>query len=117
ITGSAGFEALFREKPVFLFGSRYYQFAKGIFTIRSKQDCQKAVSAIFGQNEKPTELSSHLYMKAMEDTCIPGVLDPWSLQITHKSEEEHSQIMGKAIIAEIQKLQGEMRSVHSQENT
>ena len=113
ITGSAGFEAIFREKPVFLFGSRYYQFAKGVFPIRSKEDCHKAVSAVFKEHEKPTRLSSHLYMKAMEDTCIPGVLDPWSLQITHKSEDEHSQIMGKAIIAEIGKLQEEMQSVHS----
>ncbi|MCF7844233.1 MAG: hypothetical protein K9M03_00195 [Kiritimatiellales bacterium] len=116
VTGSAGFEALFREKAVFLFGSRYYQSAKGIFPIRSKRDCEKAVKSIFEQGEKPTLLSSHLFMKAMEETCIPGVLDPWSLQITHKSENEHSQIMGKAIVKEIEKLKEEIQAVRYPDN-
>ncbi|MDD5075440.1 MAG: hypothetical protein PHO54_06285, partial [Candidatus Peribacteraceae bacterium] len=46
-SGSAGFEALFRGKPVLLFGSRFYQYANGVFKIRTVEDCQKAIIAIF----------------------------------------------------------------------
>ncbi|MDD4287210.1 MAG: hypothetical protein PHO20_03920 [Candidatus Peribacteraceae bacterium] len=104
VTGSAGFEALFREKPVFLFGSRYFQFARGVFPVRSLQECKEAVHAVFERKEKPTRLSTHLYLKAMEETCLLGVLDPWSLEISHLPEDEHVRVMSEAIVTEVARI-------------
>ncbi|MBI1812559.1 hypothetical protein HYR82_02145 [Candidatus Peregrinibacteria bacterium] len=104
VTGSAGFEGLFRGKPVFLFGTRYYENAQGVFPIRSLRDCREAVSAIFERGEAPTPLSTHLYLKAMEETCVRGLLDSWGLKITRMTEEEHSTVMGKTIVAELKSM-------------
>jgi len=104
VTGSVGFEALFREKPVFLFGSRFYQFAQGVYPVRSKEECKEAVHQIFEENRVPTPKSTHLYLQAMEDTCVHAVLDPWSLEVSHMPPEQHSQTMGDAIIVELEKL-------------
>jgi hypothetical protein len=108
ITGSAGFEALFRGKPVFLFGSCYYQYARGVFPIRSVCDCEAAVRHVFEQKEAPTRWSTRLYLKAMEETCVAGVMDPWYLTFTQRSEEEHVRAMTDAIVSELDRMQSEI---------
>ncbi|MDD5041852.1 MAG: hypothetical protein PHX87_00655 [Candidatus Peribacteraceae bacterium] len=108
ITGSAGIEALVRGKPVFLFGSCYYQYAKGVFVIRSMQDCRNAVRAIFEHKEAPTPWTTHLYMKAMEEACVFGMPDPWYLHISKMSEEQHQQALSEALVREVKKLEGEI---------
>ncbi|MDD5751688.1 MAG: hypothetical protein PHS73_04185 [Candidatus Peribacteraceae bacterium] len=111
ITGSAGFEALFRMKPVFLFGSCYYQYARGVFPIRSLQDCRAAVQAVFERGEAPTLQSTHVFLEAMEETCVAGVSCPWYMQISHQSPDVHAKIMGDAIVEELAKMQEEIARV------
>jgi hypothetical protein len=108
ITGSAGFESLFRGKPVFLFGSCYYQYARGVFPIRTREECISAVRAVFEKGEKPTRLTTHLYLKAMEETCVRGVPDPWYILISTMTEDAHAHVMGEAIAKELQGLRGEI---------
>ena len=113
ITGSAGFEALFRGKQVFLFGSWFYQYARGVFPIRTARDCAEAVRAVFERREAPTPWSTHLYLKAMEETCMMGVVDRWFLLVTGKSEEEHVKALKNAIGKELAALQDEITGVAS----
>jgi len=112
VTGSAGFESLIWGKPVFLFGSCYYQYARGVFPIRTMQDCVEAVRAVFERHEAPTHWSTRLYLKAMEDAGVPGVPDPWYLKITNLSEQAHMKAMGEAITNELTDLQDEIAHVH-----
>ncbi len=65
VTGTAGFEALFRERPVFLFGHIYYQYAEGVYRIRSADDCRKATEEVFAQKKRPTLRDIRLYLKAI----------------------------------------------------
>ncbi len=104
VTGSAGFEALFRGKPVFLFGHRFYQYARGVFPIRTAEDCLRAVQEIFERHAVPSLVESRVFLKAMEETCIHGVLDPWKLKVTHMSEEEHVRVCTEAVLFELKKL-------------
>jgi hypothetical protein len=108
VTGSPGFEALFRGKPVLLFGSRFYQYAKGVFPVKSLQDCKEAIRAIFDRGEAPSVWTTHLYLKAMEETCIRGVLDPWSLQVSQQPEEDHILAMGQAIASKLNDMRKEI---------
>lgn len=102
VTGSAGFEALFRGKPVLLFGFRFYQYARGVFRIRTSQDCAAAVREIFEHHAAPSLVESRLFLKAMEETCIPGVLDPWKLKVTHLPKEEHVKVCTEAMLQELE---------------
>lgn len=88
-TGSVGFEALFRGKPVFIFGYRFYQFARGVFRIRTMEDCEKAVTDIFEKHAKPKLIESRIYLKAMEDTRVHGLVNPWDRKVSHLSDEQH----------------------------
>lgn len=111
ITGSAGFEGLFRSKPTFLFGSCYYQYARGVFPIRSADDCRSAVDAIFNKHVAPTPWTTHIYLKAMQDVGVPAVLDPWYIKISKLPNEEHARVMGEAIAKEVTALMSEISTV------
>jgi hypothetical protein len=75
-TGTAGLEALYRCKPVLMFGHNFYQYAKGIFQIKSNSDCQKAIKRILAGGFKLTIKDVKLFLKALEDTTVEGYIDP-----------------------------------------
>lgn len=109
-TGTAGFEALFRGKPVFLFGHRFYQYARGVHRIHSSQDCAEAVRKVFQEGEAPTLFDCRLYLKAMEETCVHGVLNPWHYKVTRLSDEENLHANREALIQGIKTLFGQAAS-------
>ncbi|PIR54284.1 hypothetical protein COU75_01620 [Candidatus Peregrinibacteria bacterium CG10_big_fil_rev_8_21_14_0_10_42_8] len=101
ITGSVGFEALFRSKPVLMFGHRFYQYSKGVFLIRTHDDCRRAVQAIFIDGQKPSLKESKLFLKAIEETRVHGLVNPWDRKVSHLSDEEHVVACSEAILAEL----------------
>lgn len=46
ITGSAGYEALLRNKPVLTFGSAWYNGCEGVYNIKSHNQCQAVLESI-----------------------------------------------------------------------
>lgn len=104
--GTAGFEAPFRGKPVLLFGHCFYQYAPGMYRIHSSDDCRNAVHEIFTEGAAPTLLQCRLYLKAMEDTCVHGVLDPWCFNVSHLSADENMKNSSAAIVLELERIFG-----------
>ncbi|OGJ82273.1 hypothetical protein A2412_02675 [Candidatus Peribacteria bacterium RIFOXYC1_FULL_58_8] len=100
-TGSAGFEGLFRGKPVLLFGHTFYQFARGVFSVRTKEDCSRAIREIFAGREQPTSLSCRLFLKAMEETSVHGILDPFLFRKKQITDEENVHAFREAIVREL----------------
>jgi len=101
-TGTAGFEAIFRQKPLFMFGHRYYQYAPGVFPIRTREDCQKAMEAIFERGEKPDLLQIRTFLKAMEETCVPASVNEWHRsQASETSFEGNTQAIASALLERI----------------
>jgi len=100
-TGTAGFEALFRNKPVFLFGSRFYQYVRGVFRIRTTEDCQKAVQTIFTEGVTPNLIDARILLKAMEQSGVRALLHPLHAQILNLNEAEHIANNTKAILEEL----------------
>ena len=74
-TGTAGWEAIFREKPVLLFGTIFYQYAPGVYRIETVEDCKKAIKEIFEQNKKPEIDKVKIFVKAFEQNTIPVYYD------------------------------------------
>ncbi len=88
-TGTAGFEALFREKPLFMFGHRFFQYAPGVFPIHSLDDCERAVHAVFSENAKPLLSDIRLFLKAYEEVSIHGYYAPTLAQFSNVTYEEN----------------------------
>jgi hypothetical protein len=110
-TGSVGFEALFRGKPVFMFGHRFYQYARGVYRIHTLQDLQRAVHEVFEKHTAPTLKECRLYMKAMEETCVHGTVNPWDRKVSDLSDEKHIRANSEAILTELRRIDDVIRSV------
>jgi|SaaInlV_165m_DNA_2_1040747.scaffolds.fasta_scaffold09733_2 hypothetical protein len=76
VTGTVGIEAIFREKPVLMFGHRFYQYAPGIYRIHTNDDCRNAVQSIFQDEETPSLHDLRLFLKAMQDASTPYIMKP-----------------------------------------
>lgn len=91
VTGTAGFEALFRGKPVLMFGHRPYQYAPGVLRIRTRQDCEAAMQGILQGGAGPSLEDVRRFLKAMEETCIDGYFNaPLLYDIPSDMTEEES---------------------------
>lgn len=77
-TGTVGLEALFRGKPVLVFGNVYYDQAPGAFRINSMDDLQAAIETILTGNAGPKLHELRLFLKAVELNSYPGLTDPYS---------------------------------------
>lgn len=98
VSGSAGFEGLFRGKPCFLFGHRFYQYASGVYCIHTREDLQRAVHEVFARHAAPTSKTCRLYLKAMEEVCVHGTVNPWDKKVSHLTDEEHIRANSEAIL-------------------
>lgn len=94
-TGTVGFEGLFREKPILLFGHRFYQYATGMYPIHTREDCEKAVAAVMAGN-KPTLRDGRIMLKALQDTATPYV-DGLENGYGHRTPEEKARLNGEKI--------------------
>lgn len=104
--GTAGFEGLFRGKPVLLFGHCYYQYAPGVYRIHTGEDCRDAIRAVFEEHRVPTPLQCRLFMKAMEETGVHGVTDPFCFNVSRLTEEQNAAACSAAIMEELRALFG-----------
>ncbi len=104
-TGTAGMEALFRGKPVLLFGHTYYQYAPCVFQIRTTQDCKEAMQSIFERHEKPDMLGVRRFLKAMEDTRVHGSLTEWYTEsLTDLNDEQSTAAFTDAFTKKVQEV-------------
>lgn len=71
-TGTAGWEALFREKPVLMFGNFFYQYARGVFRCSNVEDIKQAINTILKEMVKPEIVSMKYFLKAMEKVTVRG---------------------------------------------
>jgi len=106
ITGTAGFEALFREKPVLLFGHRFYQYATGVFMIRTTEDCARAVRAIFQEGFRPRREDMRIFLKAIEETSIEGSFELGRRTVSRFSTTENARHAGAAFAAVMERKFG-----------
>ncbi|MCX6809785.1 MAG: hypothetical protein NTZ65_03515 [Candidatus Berkelbacteria bacterium] len=100
-TGTPGWEALFRGIPVLMFGSYIYQFADGVYKIKTNSDCQQALDQILNHRVSPSLKSIKLYLKALGEVSISAVIDPNYLRVSKLSKKENIRNISEALIQEI----------------
>jgi len=86
-TGSAGWEALFRGKPYFMFGHHVYQYAPGVHPISSNADCEQAVSKVFDRGETPSLEDLRLFLLAFEQTATDADAVAYRIAVSPYSQE------------------------------
>ena len=104
-TGTAGWEALYRRKPVLLFGHCYYQYAKGVFRIKTNNDCKYAIIKIIKGGYKPKIKDIKIYLKALEDYTIEGYIDPAYKNVSKITDEISNQNL-------VDKLSNKINSIY-----
>lgn len=104
-TGTAGLEALFRSKPVFMFGHTFYQYAPCVFSIHTKQDAEAAMKKVFRDGVKPAPQEVRLFIKAIEDTRMHAAITERFLDHFTKLSVEHStDVLTKALREKLHSL-------------
>ena len=71
-TGSVGWEAFLRKKPVLMFGYRFYQYAPNVFRIFNKNDCNRALNEIIKPSYKICSESIIKYLFALDYFTFEG---------------------------------------------
>lgn len=100
-TGTAGFEALFRGKPVLMFGHHFYQYAPGVFVIRTQEDCQKAIDSIVPGKAGPSAEQMRWFLQALDDVCVQGAHTDFMQRKSLISDEENIQNVSEFLIQKI----------------
>ncbi|NJR53984.1 MAG: hypothetical protein HC768_04715 [Acaryochloris sp. CRU_2_0] len=107
-TGTVGWEALFRDKPVLMFGFNFYQHAPNVFHIQNIEQCRTAVHKILQISKNQLHLIQvRLFLKAIEQSSIKGYIDSAYRTISKISEVENINNISNALIQTVKNLQTE----------
>jgi hypothetical protein len=88
VSGTVGWEALFRQKSVLLFGHNFYQYAPGVFPIKTKDDCIRAINSIINGNAFFDSMELKLFIQATSNCSIKGIIDTAYEKVSDISIEE-----------------------------
>lgn len=68
LTGTAGWETLFYQKPFLMFGYWVTMFAPGVYHVRTKEECKQALEKILHGRRAVTLKDIRLFFKAMDES-------------------------------------------------
>lgn len=90
ITGTTGWEALIREKPVLYFGYPWWQGCHGSFKILNFTDCKMAISKLL-KNFKIDLNEVFLFIKILEENSCDGDFF-WNEKLQYKTSKNNKVI-------------------------
>ncbi len=88
ITGTAGWEAVVRGKPVLIFGHAWYKFCEGVFFIQSEKDCREAFAKIQSGFTIDKELV-HLFLAIVQRIGVNAYVEPAFAKIVNFSPDQN----------------------------
>ncbi len=72
LTGTAGWEAAMRGKPVLMFGYNFYQYIPEVYQIDSLEMCLVAIKDI-ESNFSPNKKNIYIFLKVLEEYLFPFI--------------------------------------------
>lgn len=94
VTGTSGWEGLFKNKPFLMFGYHVLQNAPGVFKINSNEDLVNAIEKIKqGVNIKKEDLLK--YLKTVEDVTLPVNTTRYSYHLKGVDDKEYFDLLYK----------------------
>lgn len=103
ISGTAGWEALLRGKPVMIFGYPWYQDAPGVYQVEDLSSCKDAFEKI-EKGERSDQKEMLQYLKRLDELSFRGCLDleyRSDLNFFKLTKEEHANNILEAILKNI----------------
>lgn len=100
-TGTVGWEAMCRLKPVLMFGNYTYQYYDGVYQVKTNNDCISAVRKIFVEKEQTNLKGLKIFLRAFEDVSVRGTVDPDYLKVSKILENENIDNLTKACLTKI----------------
>jgi hypothetical protein len=95
VTGTVGWEAVLRGKPILIFGNPWYRGGEGMFQIDSLVSCQQAMEQLTaGYEIDPKRLE--LFVYALEQTGLEAYVEK-HLRVLDISDEENAVRIAKAL--------------------
>lgn len=70
VTGTAGFEALFKGRPVMVFGGALYGQYENVYNVRSFEECMCAVEDIISGKWDRDERGLRIFLKTLEPNIV-----------------------------------------------
>ena len=108
ITGTAAWEALFKEKPALLFGDIFFKYAPGVFRVKTDNDCLIAISAIFDENYiSQTQSQLRVYLANVQSYLVRGCVDDFYMNVSNISSADNRKNLANAIVLAIKRPIGE----------
>jgi capsule polysaccharide export protein KpsC/LpsZ len=102
--GLAGFESLFQNKPVLMFGHDFFQNAPGVFSIRTKANLEQAIKEIM-KGQTFSQRDFRLFLKALEIVAVYGTIDSDYMPTSKIKNDENTNNIAERILAEYEKTQ------------
>jgi len=100
-TGSAGLEAFVNKIPVIMFGSRIYQYAKGVYKIYTTEQLINALKSITSNEINISDRDIYIFFKSLEKYSTDSYLSDKDSQHSHFDDETNisnlSDLFGKFI--------------------
>lgn len=100
ISGTTGWQALFKSKPVLLFGCPVYQYCDGIFKISNLADCQAALKKI-AAGFQPDRQKVLNFLAALDRVSVRGYLSFKGLKDSTTSAKDCIKNLSEAINKEL----------------
>jgi len=98
ISGTTGWEALVRGKPVITFGKTWYNDCIGVRHIKDEAECTRAINHII-KNPRVEEKLIKLFVQAIEESGVPGFVDIYYQDIWQGSHEQNEKNIAEQIIS------------------
>lgn len=98
VTGTAGWEALFKNKNVLLFGNIFFQYAPGVFQVNSLETCRQAIAVALSKNKLPTTKQMISFLYILEQNSIRGWVDEVYEKHSEISYEENLITLKKSLL-------------------
>ncbi|MDO8619790.1 MAG: hypothetical protein Q7R64_00375 [bacterium] len=96
ITGTAGFEAVLREKPVLVFGYPWYRGAPGLFEVNNLASCREALKKIAGGFTTSTN-DVLRYLHLLDAETFHGYIDRDGQTVSSLSPLENAESLTREI--------------------
>jgi hypothetical protein len=108
VTGTAAWEALFKEKPVLLFGDIFFKYTPGVFSIKTNDDCKAAVRTIFDKNFiSQTRSQLRTYLANIQPYLVRGYSDPLYGNVSKISSADNRKNLADAMVLAVKRCAGE----------
>lgn len=97
VSGTAGFEALLRQKPVIIFGHPWYQDAPALLRADSIPTCRQCFEKII-RGMEILEEENLRFLKALEEGTVHGHFQAYSKRHSQVTSQESAKAIGKIIL-------------------